>query len=181
MGLIWKVIITRIVVAAALALVPVGFAQAQDWPSQPITLVVPFGARGGTDVVARMIAPRMGEVLGQQIVIENVGGAGGMNGASRVARAALLTFTVARSWHRPRIAWVRTIPQSSRSAWRCGEMLDLVEEALDQITLPVDVVVIGDGLRSRADRCQSASKFDPRGSPASAVAERLRKGDCVQC
>jgi tripartite-type tricarboxylate transporter receptor subunit TctC len=85
MGLIWKVIITRIVIAAALALVPVGFAQAQDWPSQPITRVVPFGPGGGTDVVARMIAPRMGEVLGQQIVIENVGGAGGMNGASRGA------------------------------------------------------------------------------------------------
>src|SRR5262249_28469433 len=48
----------------------------------------PFGAGGGTDLVARAVSARMGELLGQQIVIENVGGAGGMNGTSRVARAA---------------------------------------------------------------------------------------------
>jgi tripartite-type tricarboxylate transporter receptor subunit TctC len=77
----------RRMVAAALVLVPASFAQAQDWPTQPMTLVVPFGAGGGTDLVARAVSARMGELLGQQIVIENVGGAGGMNGASRVARA----------------------------------------------------------------------------------------------
>jgi tripartite-type tricarboxylate transporter receptor subunit TctC len=64
------------------------FAWAQSWPTQPITLVVPFGPGGGTDVVARTIAPRLSELLGQQVVIENVGGAGGMTGANRVARAA---------------------------------------------------------------------------------------------
>jgi tripartite-type tricarboxylate transporter receptor subunit TctC len=63
------------------------FAWAQTWPTQPVTLVVPFGPGGGTDVVARTIAPRLSELLGQQVVIENVGGAGGMTGVSRVARA----------------------------------------------------------------------------------------------
>ena len=63
-------------------------ARAQTWPTQPMTLVVPFAAGGGTDVVARMVAPRLGEFLGQQVVIENVGGAGGMTGSNRVARAA---------------------------------------------------------------------------------------------
>jgi tripartite-type tricarboxylate transporter receptor subunit TctC len=53
-----------------------------------MTLVVPFAAGGGTDVVARIVAPRLGEFLGQQVVIENVGGAGGMTGSNRVARAA---------------------------------------------------------------------------------------------
>ena len=63
-------------------------ARAQAWPTQPVTLVVPFAAGGGTDVVARTVAPRLSELLGQQVVIENVGGAGGMTGANRVARAA---------------------------------------------------------------------------------------------
>jgi len=63
-------------------------AWAQAWPAKPVTLVVPFGAGGGTDVVARAVAPRLSEVLGQQVVIENVGGAGGMTGANRVAQAA---------------------------------------------------------------------------------------------
>lgn len=60
---------------------------AQEFPSRPLTLVVPFAAGGSIGLIARMMLPRMSEVLGQQIVIENVGGAGGMTGASRVARA----------------------------------------------------------------------------------------------
>ncbi len=62
-------------------------APAQDWPAQPITMVVPFGAGGPTDVVGRLVADRASEILGQQIVVENVTGAGGMTGAARVARA----------------------------------------------------------------------------------------------
>jgi tripartite-type tricarboxylate transporter receptor subunit TctC len=72
------------VVVASSAAQPV---HAQDWPVRPITLVVPFTPGGPTDLIARMVAPRMSEVLGQQIVIENIGGAGGMTGAARVARA----------------------------------------------------------------------------------------------
>src|SRR3984957_15244494 len=63
-------------------------AQADVWPTRPITMVVTFAAGSGDDLVARIIAPRMAEILGQPVVIENVGGAGGMNGANRVARAA---------------------------------------------------------------------------------------------
>ena len=62
-------------------------AAAQDWPTRPITLVVPFAAGGPVDVAARLVAPRMSEMLGQQIVVENIGGAGGMTGATRVAKA----------------------------------------------------------------------------------------------
>jgi tripartite-type tricarboxylate transporter receptor subunit TctC len=62
--------------------------KAKNWPTRPITMVVTFAAGSGDDLVARIIAPRMAEILGQPVVIENVGGAGGMNGASRVARAA---------------------------------------------------------------------------------------------
>jgi tripartite-type tricarboxylate transporter receptor subunit TctC len=61
---------------------------AQSWPTRPLSMVVPFAAGGGTDVLGRIIGRRLGEVLGQQVVIENVGGAGGMVGSARVAKAA---------------------------------------------------------------------------------------------
>ena len=78
---------SRISLIAALA-VASAIAAAQDWPTRPITMVVPFGAGGGTDVVGRMIAPHLGELLGQQVVIENLGGSGGMIGSYKVARSA---------------------------------------------------------------------------------------------
>jgi tripartite-type tricarboxylate transporter receptor subunit TctC len=62
-------------------------AAAQSWPTRPVSMVVPFAAGGGTDVLGRIIGRRLGEVLGQQVVIENVGGAGGMVGSARVAKA----------------------------------------------------------------------------------------------
>jgi tripartite-type tricarboxylate transporter receptor subunit TctC len=64
-----------------------GGARGQDWPNRPVTLVVPLAAGGGSDGLARVFAPRLGEVLGQQVVVENIGGAGGMIGAARVAKA----------------------------------------------------------------------------------------------
>jgi tripartite-type tricarboxylate transporter receptor subunit TctC len=64
-----------------------GSAVAQDWPTRPLTLVVPYAAGGSVDGNGRTMAQRMGEILGQQVVIENVGGAGGMTGSLRVSRA----------------------------------------------------------------------------------------------
>jgi putative tricarboxylic transport membrane protein len=63
-------------------------AQAQDWPTRPLTLVVPFAAGSGTDLVARHLAAPLGERLGQAVVVQNAGGAGGLIGVSRVAKAA---------------------------------------------------------------------------------------------
>ena len=71
--------------AICLALSPA--ALAQEWPSRPITMLVPFAAGGPVDVSGRIIAQRLSEVLGRQIVVENVGGAGGMTGSNRVAKA----------------------------------------------------------------------------------------------
>jgi len=62
-------------------------AKAQDWPSRPVSLLVPFAAGGPIDVVARLLGPRLTEILGQQVIVENLGGAGGANGATRVARS----------------------------------------------------------------------------------------------
>jgi tripartite-type tricarboxylate transporter receptor subunit TctC len=62
-------------------------AGAQDFPTKPMTMVIPFAAGGPTDVLGRVVAQRMGEILKQTVVVENVGGAGGMTGMKRVADA----------------------------------------------------------------------------------------------
>ncbi len=76
---------------AALAAVSVGFAlpaTAQDFPTRSITMVIPFAAGGPTDVLGRLVAGRMSEVLGQTVIVENITGAGGQTGSLRVANAA---------------------------------------------------------------------------------------------
>jgi tripartite-type tricarboxylate transporter receptor subunit TctC len=70
-----------------LSLAAAGMARAQNFPVRPMTMIIPFAAGGPTDVLGRMVAARMSEVLGQQVVVENVGGAGGMTGSKRVADA----------------------------------------------------------------------------------------------
>jgi tripartite-type tricarboxylate transporter receptor subunit TctC len=74
--------------AVLLILAGVTGVEAQTWPSRPITLIVPFPPGGSTDAAARIMAERMRIPLGQSVVIENVGGAGGSIGVGRVARAA---------------------------------------------------------------------------------------------
>ena len=74
--------------ASGFACEGIGAAAAQSWPTRPVTMVVPFAAAGGTDVMGRIVGRRLSEVLGQQVIIENVGGAGGMVGSARVAKAA---------------------------------------------------------------------------------------------
>ena len=80
-----KIMFGGIALAAALAS---GMANAQQWPTHTLTMINPFAAGGPNDVPGRLFAQRMGEILGQKVIIENVGGAGGMTGAMRVAHAA---------------------------------------------------------------------------------------------
>jgi tripartite-type tricarboxylate transporter receptor subunit TctC len=85
----------RIIVAAALAaLFGSGDAQAQEWPNRAVTVVVPYAAGGPVDTIARIVSARVGELLGQQFIVENIGGAGGMTGAARVAKATPDGYTV---------------------------------------------------------------------------------------
>jgi tripartite-type tricarboxylate transporter receptor subunit TctC len=79
--------------AATLALLA-GPLHAEDWPTRPVTLVVPYAAGGPVDTIARIMAARISELLGQQLVIENVGGAGGMTGTTRVAKSPPDGYTV---------------------------------------------------------------------------------------
>jgi tripartite-type tricarboxylate transporter receptor subunit TctC len=85
----------KVLVAVALiACAGIAAVQAQTWPSRSITLIVPFPPGGSTDAVARIMAERMRPVLGQPLVIENVGGAGGSIAVGRVARAAPDGYTI---------------------------------------------------------------------------------------
>ncbi len=77
------------IIAALVALLAASVpALAQPWPNRPMTMVVPFAAGGASDVIARIVAEGLRVELGQPVVVENIGGAGGMVGASRVAKAA---------------------------------------------------------------------------------------------
>jgi tripartite-type tricarboxylate transporter receptor subunit TctC len=78
----------RLIAAVAALVAATVPAMPQDWPSRPVSLVVPFAAGGPMDVVGRILALRMSEVLRQQVVVENIGGAGGMTGSARVAKGA---------------------------------------------------------------------------------------------
>jgi tripartite-type tricarboxylate transporter receptor subunit TctC len=80
--------------ALGILLALMGTASAQSYPTKPMTMIIPFAAGGPTDVLGRVMAARMSEILGQQIVVENVGGAGGMTGSRRVADAAPDGYTM---------------------------------------------------------------------------------------
>jgi tripartite-type tricarboxylate transporter receptor subunit TctC len=82
-----------VLAVAALAAGVVG-AAAQSYPSRPVTMIVPFPAGGPTDSLARIVSERMKASLGQQVIVENVGGAGGSIGVTRVARAAPDGYTI---------------------------------------------------------------------------------------
>jgi tripartite-type tricarboxylate transporter receptor subunit TctC len=84
---------TTMVLAAALGLAASG-AQAQTYPTRPVTMIVPFAAGGPTDVIARIVGDHMSRTLGQQIVIENVAGAGGTTGITRAAQAQPDGYTI---------------------------------------------------------------------------------------
>jgi tripartite-type tricarboxylate transporter receptor subunit TctC len=84
----------KLIAAAALAAAIAGGAQAQTYPSRQITLIVPFPPGGSTDVTARIMAEKMRPILGQPVIIENVGGAGGSIAVGRLARAAPDGYTI---------------------------------------------------------------------------------------
>jgi len=69
-------------------------ARAQAYPTKPITVIVPFAAGGPTDALARVLCQKMSEILGQQLVVENIGGAGGTIGVNKVAKAANDGYTL---------------------------------------------------------------------------------------
>src|SRR5690606_38463142 len=80
-------------VAMSAALV-CGTASAQNWPERPIRVIVPFAPGGGTDIFTRVMAPRLAEVLGQQIVVDNKPGGSSIIGSQQVAQATPDGYTL---------------------------------------------------------------------------------------
>ena len=106
----------------ALRLIPIvaiaaltGAAQAQNYPSKTIRMVIPFAAGGNTDIIGRIFAPKMAEILGQQIIIDNRGGAGGTIGTEVVKRAAPDGYTIlmASAGHTINPAMIKKLPYDS--------------------------------------------------------------------
>ena len=100
-------------------------ATAQTWPTRPLTMVAPFAAGGTTDAIARIVAEGLNSQLGQPVIVENIGGAGGMTGANRVAKAtpdgyqfllgSVSTHAQSQSLYKKPPANLRTILDSTRS------------------------------------------------------------------
>ncbi|MCC6887858.1 MAG: tripartite tricarboxylate transporter substrate binding protein [Hyphomicrobiales bacterium] len=77
-----------VALSALFGIAAIDSALAQGWPTRPVTVVVPFAAGSSTDTAARIVSVGLSEALGQQVIVENIGGAAGMTGTTRVARAA---------------------------------------------------------------------------------------------
>ena len=107
------------VVAAALAVLALAAApvRAQDYPYRPITLIVPFPPGGSTTIVGRIIADKMSEVLGQSIVVDNRGGAGGTIGSRTVAKSAGDGYTILLGYTGT-LAWTSSWRRATRSCSR---------------------------------------------------------------
>jgi len=86
--------VKRLGIAAAVFGLTIGAAAAQGYPQRPITMIVPFAPGGPTDVVARIVGDNMSRTLGQQVIVENVAGAGGTTGITRAAQAAPDGYTI---------------------------------------------------------------------------------------
>jgi tripartite-type tricarboxylate transporter receptor subunit TctC len=78
---------TRLTLSTFATIAMVGGASAESWPTRPVNMVVPFAAGSSTDTAGRLLAIGISEALGQQVIVENIGGGGGMTGTARVAKA----------------------------------------------------------------------------------------------
>ncbi len=84
----------KLILALAATAMMTGAAQAQSYPNRPISMIVPFAAGGPTDIIARIVGEHMSKTLGQQIVVENVAGAGGTTGITRAAQSKNDGYTI---------------------------------------------------------------------------------------
>jgi tripartite-type tricarboxylate transporter receptor subunit TctC len=84
----------KLILALAATAMMAGAAQAQSYPNRPISMIVPFAAGGPTDIIARIVGEHMSKTLGQQIVVENVAGAGGTTGITRAAQSKNDGYTI---------------------------------------------------------------------------------------
>src|ERR1700730_12479094 len=136
-------------------------ARAETYPSRSITMVVPFSAGGPTDVLARILGQRMSKSIGQQIIVENVTGAGGTLGAARVAKAAPDGYSMVMGnlgTHAASVGLYKKLPYDPRASFEpvmlasTTPMLLLAKKALPVKTLQ-DVIALA---RTRQLTCGNA-------------------------
>ena len=102
-----------------------GTAFAQDFPTRPMTMVIPFAAGGPTDLLGRVIAAKMGEILKQNVIVENVGGAGGMTGSARGQSQLRQAFEFTNSY---------CMPQPEVLVFHAHEKFDAAGRLIDEKT-----------------------------------------------
>ncbi|MBA8842786.1 tripartite-type tricarboxylate transporter receptor subunit TctC [Ochrobactrum sp. RH1CCR137] len=153
-------------------------ARSQTFPDRVVTMVVPFAAGGSTDVVARVIAAKMSEILGQQVIIQNVGGGGGSLGAANVARAdpdgyTILMGTVATHALNPLI--LKTKPYDAEKDFAPISLLVIVPNVLVvNPELPVNSVKeLVDLLKAEPEKYSYASSGN--GTPLHLSGELFKK------
>ena len=118
---------------AALVL-PVSGAWAQAYPTKPVTMIVPFAAGGPTDIVARIVGEHMSKTLGQQVVIQNVSGAGGTTGATRAMRSDPDGYTILMGQMGTHAAAVALYPNLAYRPDADFEPIGQVGEAVVELT-----------------------------------------------
>ncbi|HMO44686.1 MAG TPA: tripartite tricarboxylate transporter substrate binding protein [Rubrivivax sp.] len=120
----------------AIGLAAAGMAQAQAWPSKPITLLVPFPPGGSTDSIARAIGAKMQEKLGQTVVVENKAGATGTIGAGQVKRAAPDGYTILVSSLGPFVIAPHLIKNVPYDAGKDFDLLTVLVQAPNVLVVP---------------------------------------------
>ncbi|MBE9607534.1 tripartite tricarboxylate transporter substrate binding protein [Acetobacteraceae bacterium H6797] len=125
---------------AGLALAAPRLALAQDnWPSRPIRLIVPFGAGTSTDIVSRLLTPKMSERLGQPIVVENRAGAGGVVGSDAVAKSAPDGYTLCMGSIASHSVNMSLMPNMPYDALKDFTAISLVTEAPNLLVVSPNV------------------------------------------
>src|SRR5574340_173916 len=101
--------------AGVLCALASGWGHAQSYPTKPVRMVIPFAPGGNTDIIGRIFTPKLGEILGQQIIVDNRGGAGGTIGTDYASRQAPdgYTLLMVSAGHTINPAMIRKLPYDS--------------------------------------------------------------------
>lgn len=130
-------LLTSITAALTVGLAAATGAQAQAWPSKPVTLLVPFPPGGSTDTIARTLAPKLQERLGGTFVIENKAGAGGTVGATQVKRSAPDGYTLFVSSLGPLVIGPHLMKNLAYDATKDFDYISVVVQAPNVLAVPV--------------------------------------------
>ena len=128
----------KLLTTLALGMAMAAGAQAQTWPSKPVTLVVPFPPGGSTDVIARTLSPKLQEKFGGTFVVENKPGAGGAIGATAVKRAAPDGYTIFVSSLGPFVIGPHLIKNSEYDPLKDFDYITVAVQAPNVLAVPAN-------------------------------------------